>query len=249
MRNLSAWRRPSKECVEIATDPRRELNISQHGALVVETLNLLASAKDILQLFNLDADTTRSLSEVIAQGKQLDHRLEQWSINVEDKYKYKIIQPLHHLLFDAPVSSQVLSSIHIYSSSSMAHLWNIHRGARLLLLQCIRRCIMRKTDYETSHLVVPSPKDHDSKIIEQISGLIDDTCASVPYLLGEVDQGGNLQLTRTHRALGAYFLLWPLRAILWQESITPAQKTWITKRLEYIKNLCGLQAAMHNLPP
>ena len=49
---------------------------------------------------------------------------------------------------------------------------------------------------------------------DKVQSLVADICASVPYLLGELDQEGKLQHPQRIKAIGGFYLLFPLRAML-----------------------------------
>ena len=86
--------------------------------------------------------------------------------------------------------------------------------------------------------------DYNLQATDKIQSLVSDICASVPYLLGELDQEGRLQHPQHIKAIGGFYLLFPLRAMLFIEKVDPDQKAWIRKRLAYIKNALGIQGAL-----
>ena len=249
MRNLTQWDRPSKEAEIIAADPRRELPIMLSGKLACETGHLLATAKEVIFQDHASESRRPKLLDIIARGRLIDLRIQDWGVHVSGKFKYISMTPA-----DIPASEGVFlpgSSfpIHLYSSRSMANLWNTHRCARIILLQCLKKCVALLED---SQPTTPDPEsdwaiDTDVFAPKIIQDLISEICASVPYLLGEVDQHGNLQQHQPNHAVGGLFLIWPLRIAARQDCARREQKIWITKQLQYIKNVFGIQVATNRL--
>lgn len=118
---------------------------------------------------------------------------------------------------------------------------------RILLLQSILSCLSREEGnqpwdpplLEVSGTSVPIP--------EELQKLVNNIFASVPYLLDEFDQDGSLKSPQQKKAVGALFLLWPLRLLLFCGPIDSAQRAWITERLMFIRNVFGIHKATEPL--
>lgn len=249
MRNLSRGAHPSKESEMLATDPEKELPLRQFGGLVVETCHLLARAKELLLGTATRLHLIESIFEIVHAGIALDGKLQAWADLAPGHYRFTSIQTANGLDQELSITSQSkMDHIHVYNSVSIGQLWNIYRTTRLHLLQCLVRCIseLEKNIWTTS----PASSElisYSGQAVETIRRLVDDICASVPYMLGEVDQSGNLQHLRHCKAVGGLFLLHALRSTYFLQSTDPAQKAWIWKRLTYIKNSLGLQQATDGL--
>ena len=241
-------RRPNKEALRFLDDPDRDPTIRLSSRLFYETCHFLATADDILHIDSGDQGTTSSLSDIIAQGIHLDARLAEWSSKLSGNFRYESVDALTNLALSGTCAPQTASAVHIYSSISMAYLWNLHRCARILLNDSLIYCLLRSEELNIANVVRDEQSDSRAELSEKISGLVDDICASVPYLLGEINQEGNLQRSPHNRAVGGYFLLYPLRVTLALNRASPAQNMWIVKQLEYIKNIFGIQGSVNNLP-
>ena len=243
MRNLSQHTRPTEEMEALVRSPIREPAPRQLGALVCEACRLLAKADDIHSENMNASEVQHSLLEAISAGAVLDQRLEAWSNGLPGAYSYKGFSPPDYSL-ETTLGLRSMPSFHLYSSIFMTSSWNLNRITRVILLTNIERWIsaMAKTSAQKPN----STENHDYSFqaTDKIRSLVADICASVPYLLGELDQEGRLQHPQHIKAIGGFYLLFPLRAMLFIEKIGPEQKTWIMKRLAYIKNALGIQGAL-----
>ena len=245
-RNLSKRLRPSKDAVMIINDPRKEESIRIHGNLVYEVCNFLASADEILRstpsLISAYGTDLR-LRNLIREGFEIDRKLELWSEQISGRYIYIIMEAPDCSLSELQSPSHKRPSIHIYSSGAMAYLWNLHRCTRIFLLQCIQDCIRRQKHISQVHQQPLQIFAEEVGPEDKLSFLYDGICASVPYLLGEIDQQGELQQLRHGKAVGGFFLLWPLRLLLFRGPTDETQRAWIKKQLAYIRANMGIQQA------
>ena len=244
-RNLSKRLRPSQEALIIINDPRKEESIRRHGNLVCEVCNFLASADEILRVtpsFVPTHETDLRLRDLIREGFEIDKKLELWSEQLSGRYVYTVMEAPDCSLSELQSPSQNETSIHIYSSGAMACLWNLHRCTRIFLLQCIQDCIRRQNYLsQLQHPLLISAEEAEPE--DKLSILYNDICSSIPYLLGEIDQQGRLQHLRHGKAVGGFFLLWPLRLLLFRGPTNEAQRTWIKKQLAYIRANMGIHQA------
>ena len=244
-RNLSKRLRPSKDAAMIINDPRKGESIRRHGNLVCEVCNFLASADEILRVTTSSVpiyERDLRLRTLIREGFEIDRKLELWSKQISGRYIYTTMEAPDCSLSELQSASQERPSIHIYSSGAMACLWNLHRCTRIFLLQCIQDCIRRQNHISRLQQPLRVPAE-EAAPEDKLSFLYDGICASVPYLLGEIDQQGRLQQLRHGKAVGGYFLLWPLRLLLFRGPTDEAQRAWIKKQLAYIRANMGIRQA------
>ena len=244
MRNLVNRIAPSREAEFIISDLRLDLPLRQHGDLVCELCRTLSRADQILGKTTLDANSLSILSEVIDSLCLIDGRLKAWCNQASGDYRYTSLElPTSSPGTKTFFESRLNVPIHVYSSSTMAAMWNLHRGARILLLHGLKNCLSRRKQYGAAKPDSSELVDIDKKTIGSIESLFNDICASVPYLLGEVDQKGNLQMPRQCKAVGGYYLLWPLCLALFLDSIDSVQREWVKRRLTYIYHVLGVREA------
>ena len=187
-------------------------------------------------------ETDLRLGDLIREGFEIDKKLELWSEQLSGRYVYTVMEAPDCSLSELQSPSQNRPAIHIYSSGAMACLWNLHRCTRIFLLQCIQDCIRRqKYLSQLQHPLLISAEEAEPE--DKLSILYNDICSSVPYLLGEIEQQGRLQHLRHGKAVGSFFLLWPLRLLLFRGPTNEAQRTWIKKQLAYIRANMGIHQA------
>ena len=206
---------------------------------------MLAGADDLLRQAALGPVQASALKDVIDAVTLLDEKLTTWSKRASGFYEYTKMEAPCPSPPDSTFDLQTPSSIHLYSSAMVAGLWNQYRCMRILLLECRQSLSSRlreNTAWEPS-LFDTGNSEAIHRSPKEVEDLIDDVCASVPYLLGEVDQEGNLQQPQQKKAIGGFMLLWPLRLIFIKGLGTLLQRNWIAKRLRYIRNVLGIYLA------
>lgn len=245
IRNLTRKIRPSKEMEFMCRDPRRDPYSRQFGGLACETCHWLADAGDMLRQATLGLVQVAAFQEIVNAGTILDKRLTTWSGKASGYYEITKMEAPQSSPPKTPVDSQASPSIHLYNSPTMATMWNQYRCMRILLLECLQKCSSWKresTAWESNSLYIDNAGAVDPTS-QEIEYLIDDVCASVPFLLDEVDQEGCLRKPQQKKAVGGFLLLWPLRLIVCKGLGTPLQRSWIIKRLGYIRNVLGIHEA------
>ena len=226
-------------------DPRRDPYSRQFGGLACETCHLLADADDLLRQAAIDYVQVTALHEIINAIFILDMKLTTWSGQASGYYLFAKMEAPSSAPPKTAFDLQAPPSIHLYTSPTMATMWNQYRCMRILLLECLQKCSSRQRKYTAWE---PTPLEIDNacavdQISQGIEDLIDDICASVSYLLGEVDQEGNLRQPQQKKAIGGFLLLWPLRLIVCKGLGTLLQRNWMMKRLGYIRNVLGIYEA------
>ncbi|KAI8410830.1 hypothetical protein FOFC_10689 [Fusarium oxysporum] len=131
-------------------------------------------------------------------------------------------------------------SVHRYAHFYTARVWNFYRVSQLILLSIRLRAFS----------ALPSSLD-TRKIAKRMAALVDDICATVPYLLGSDLCKMNLQFVTNHRRqedslltsysivkragnvqTGKFSLVWPLYVARSASEVPQGQKDWILKQLQ-----------------
>ncbi len=243
MRDLSQRRRPSKESEFVFNDPRRDLKAGEFGSLSCESCHLLATAADILRQAAVHAVSGIDLQDIIGSCLTLNARLMAWSGRAAGHYQFTDIEAPVALSPTALHPSQPDIPIHLYSSPAMASLWNQYRCMRILLLRCILGCVLRRDERNPEEFPSVNTIATSLPAVKEIPGLINGIFASVPSILGEVDQDGYLRIPQQKKAVGGLLALWPLRLLLFLDIISQVQRDWIMERLTYIRNFLGIYKA------
>ncbi|CAD6575153.1 MAG: hypothetical protein ASARMPREDX12_007132 [Alectoria sarmentosa] len=248
-RNLSQWNRPSKETEFLVSNMRRDYSVKRLGGLVCETCHMLAKAYEFLSQTAFDADSTTTLLEITRLSNLLDQRLSAWSNEVSRDYRFTSIETPDGFFCPSNDSDpRSRNTIHVYGNPVIASMWNVYRGTRITLLYGLMKCLTGGQLCGAIDSDCPEIVDMNRQSLDTLHELFNDICASVPYLLGEIDQQGNLQQCRQSKAVGGFLLLWPLRTTLFLDMVDPVRKAWNTKQLEHVKYSLGIQRATDPFP-
>ena len=130
-------------------------------------------------------------------------------------------------------------------------MWNHSRMSRLLLAGMVVRCaawVCSPVDYRTTPEYATSARIG----VDMVTDII----ASVPFLLGwRIDQDGQLKAgdlsgftsgqddITSSKALGGFFLTWPLFCAVCSDYTTDSQRQWIKGRMNLISDVMGMNQA------
>ena len=240
MKNLSQRTRPSKESDFIFVDPRRGATANGFGSFVRETCHLLADANETLHQEVDSPHLASDLRHIVNSIISLNTRFRIWSDRAPASHKFTQFERSDGLSSISPHDSPPGISVHLYSSVSMAAFWNMYRCMRILLLRCLLACMSRQQEISALDTSLPDINSRDIPSAQDIPDLVNGIFASVPYMLGDVDQNGNLRYPHQRKVAGALMLLWPLRLLLHLDVIDSKQREWIKGRLDYIRNALGI---------
>lgn len=202
MRNLSQRRPPSKEAEAIINDLSQGLPIRQLGGLVCRICRILPRADELLLQRTINDRSTPTLSEIIRMSILLDMEMQVWSNEVPGNYRYTCIEaPGCPSSPKASFGTRQNVPVHHYTSLSMAMMWNMYRSSRILLLHCLLQCLTRVQRTHASHQNPVFTTSIFDEAKENLQNLFHDICASVPYLVGDIDQEGHLQYARPGKAV------------------------------------------------
>ena len=201
MKNLSRGTRPSKESDFIFIDPRRGAIANAFGSSVRETCHLLADANETLRREANSAHLASDLQQIINSIVSLDASLKAWSDRAPGSYRFTRLERLDGSSSISPHGSQPGIPVHLHSSPSMASFWNMYHCMRTLLLRSLLACLSRQQ--ESIPLDSPFPDINSRNIpgAQDIPELVNGIFASPPYMLGDVDQDGNLIYPNRERLL------------------------------------------------
>lgn len=236
----------------MARHPQRDPHGRALGDLACRTCHLLADAEDILRQPIISASQVPTLQNLIAAGTKLHAELLHWRTQAETTppFQYTTVSapsctatPLD--LPSAPPLPQ--SPIHIYSTLSMAGLWNQYRVMIMILLECLQRCSSRQRESSAWEPVPLSSIAIIDHAPTESAELVSEICASISFMLGEVGPEGELQKMTERRAVGGFILCWPLRLVVFKQLGTGEQRRWIVRRLMYIRNVLGIHEATNQM--
>ena len=140
--------------------------------------------------------------------------------------------------------------IQLHRDVWIAYEWNYHRTARIImhehLLECLDRLHSMCNGGQSS--LRPALCSFEESSISIIKTLADEVLSTVPQSLGEVDYDGNLLAslpgTKPTKAVGGYFLLWPIKVVKSTRSATSQQRMAGETAFERIRECTGMKTAL-----
>ena len=218
---------------------------STHLAMCVYKISRIRAAVPELLVGDLTEQSNQQrLIQLLHQGISMDVELQSWSDGLSDAYHYKELcvayapqQQTSHVLPMQP------NNVHVYHDIWVASLWNHYRFARIRLLETLMDCESRLDYSENLEMRLQESSIGVQSSNETIVKMIDDICASVPFLMGDIDVEGNLNRGSGGIALGGYYLLWPLHVASSTKTIGADQKAWIKGRLRHLGTVMGINQA------
>ena len=223
------------------------------------------------------AKDAQEVSKICARGRELTGRLTGGNLQAEEimdlvREMHKLDQSLvkcrqgSEWSFDIRKTAdlhgevQVLSTfpehIELHADVWNAYEWNYHRTARILmhqqLIACLHQAASVTMDFERySHdAAIVGPLEEEST--RTIRNLANRVLSTVPQMLGDIDHSGRVRRLDTSpprsRAIGAYFLLWPVKIIKGiQSNCSQDQKVAAQAVFERIREYTGMKSHLGDL--
>lgn len=185
-------------------------------------------------------DASKSdIENLFYSARVLDRELSDWASNISTTWSYSAAMNIR-----GPASSKFTSrQIHRYPNFYTARVWNFYRVSRLI----VQSVLLRAISWLPISMETRPNEFNKSKIEESSIELVNDICASVPFLLGhnlsnmklpatsggrkqertscpEVEQNGEIRT-------GRFSLIWPLYVACSAPSVPEAQREWMHMQL------------------
>ena len=147
-------------------------------------------------------------------------------------------------LGDRKESTSCPSHIDVYPSHSVATLWNSVRVLRLYVLRAMVDLWI--LDYQRNIGLredLPAPET----LYTQMSSTVEEICASVPFLMGDVDDSGNLRAFQGRKSMkptATIGLIWTLHRLCRIPALQPSVKSWLFDNFTRIGGTGGLKVAL-----
>ena len=188
----------------------------------------------------------RSLGNLLQEAATLDLEYQQWSDSASEVYQYRKIETSDSSDQDSSLPYTARPrDVFVYHDIWVATQWHKYYIARIYLLQTMIECQFHLISIPTLGKEPVSDKisssdDLNHIIIEMVNGI----CASIPFMMGEVDSNGSLRLKPSGRvAYGGIALLLPLHVAARVKVIGLEQRMWIRGRLRHIGCVTGISQA------
>ena len=171
----------------------------------------------------------------------LQQEMQRWSDASPEPFRYWSLPPCESLPFsDLDATSIYPKGIFVFKSVQTATVWNVFWCGQIVLLQTMLeyRYGLSAEEYDRS----PLPSRYG--IYQSLQDAVDNVCATVPFLLGEIDSKGALNTQSQGKAIGGYNQVWSLHVAGSVNCLSPAREAWISDRLLHIGNVFGIKQAL-----
>jgi hypothetical protein len=204
-------------------------------------------ARELLSKINENNVPLEETVEMMKEINALDQAATTWRHGPAWTYK-----TFHRsqLTQDRELLSRWPEWIQLHRDLWIAYEWNYHRTSRIVmhehLLERLDRLHNMCVGYQAN--LRPVLYSFEEASINIIKGLADEVLSTVPQSLGEVDFEGNVldvaPGTKLSRAIGGYFLLWPIKIVKSTRSATSEQRGAGEDVFERIRECTGMKTAL-----
>ncbi|KAJ6780441.1 hypothetical protein PWT90_10216 [Aphanocladium album] len=198
---------------------------------------------DLMRAVNPDHETPFLRDEwttLLSQAVQLDRRLEHLFTTLPKGWEF---QTVHDPSCDPRIAWH--GTYHVYSNAWVGKVWDAMRACRIILQEAIFCLLSREGQEWAPQQLAPGGANADllQESVEVSMELRNDILASVPYMLGFVQQDGNIVLSSLVPASGPSSAIWYLHLAGRLPFNTEEMKNWIVDRLRAIRSITGIQKA------
>jgi hypothetical protein len=213
--------------------------------------NLQSLTNSLLSEPSYTVDVSKAF-ELILAAEDVDRELANWARQIPVEWSYTTVTRMRYSLSpQLSRSNFVPSQIYRYPNFYAARVWNLYRVYRLIIQSIL---------FRITSCVYLSPTDHYRHRIERINRvMVDDVCASVPFLLGsdvsELKHSTNnlqdenflwpqssMNKASSFRHTGKFSLIWPLYLACSVPSVPETQRRWMRAQLRWIAETGEAQA-------
>ena len=237
---------------------------------------MLSHLNDQVPYVRLEKDALE-ISKICARGRELTQKLKDEDLCAEEilglvREMHKLDQSLVSYRSGSEWTFRTLNrsgldgefetlagfpeQIELHPDVWNAYEWNYHRTARILMHEQLLACLHRaaaatiNTDGPSPEAAIVGPLEEES--VRTIQNLAGKVLSTAPQMLGDIDHCGCVRLPPTEpprsRAIGAYFLLWPVKIIKGQQgSATRNQKTSAQRIFDRIREYTGMKSHLGDL--
>ena len=175
----------------------------------------------------------KELGQVISEAMLVSEALSAWKNNLPESWRCKVIE--------SPMSPKAFRS-RFYTFSSLSHTkpWIAFWCGRIRLLQSLCRLTETALLLGLPQEQAPTPLQFQQEMLQ----IVDDICASTPFILGEMDAYGNLSFGSLGRGIGAFFLVRCLHVANSVNRVPPNQRAWILDTMQKIGHRWGIRSPL-----
>jgi hypothetical protein len=194
--------------------------------------------------------------DLMGHAKVLDQLLAGWAFDTPTSWKPRVVGTVEGEMENPQEAEVWPGNLESYSDLWVAAIWNQWRSMRIVLQSIVVNCCERLFQPTQLHRV--PEYQHAASVL---AAMVDAVCASVPYHMGHPMPAFDEWETalaermdgvtrddadlpkhrpdpsntdRSVKALGAYYLMWPMYMACSVITISQAQRQWLQGRLRHI---------------
>lgn len=210
------------------------------GPHAMKLARILAKVTELYSAIPCVSNERSDCSGWNIRALDLEQEVHRWIDDSPEMLHYWSIFPSYpSISTDTSTSHLYPKNMFIFKNIRVATGWNVFWCARIYLLHSTLEYRNGLTLQGSQDSVLPS----QSAICQSLQDTVDNICATVPFLLGEVDSDGTLSAESRRRALGGYYLVWSLHVVGSVRCLPFTQEAWIADRLMHIGNVLGIKQA------
>ena len=220
--------------------------------LLLRVAELRAEINHCLGFYPRAPEYFQKVLDLMRRAQSMEGEFQDWVESIPDSWRVKTVAWVDNVPGGDITKADVCpGKVDTYRDIFIAAMWNHSRVSRLFLAGLVVRCaawICSPVDYRTTPEYATSARIG----VDMVSDII----AAVPYLLGwRVEQDGQLKAgdlstftsgkdnSTSAKALGGFFLTWPLMCAVCSDYATDSQRQWIRGRMNLIGDVMGINQA------
>jgi hypothetical protein len=209
----------------------------------------LSSTPLIAQLWHILYAIARSCSEI--QSNRSQSELLSQTLNRAFSVHSDLVSWQESLFLDRKYQTIAMPKQDEITFPKMIHLFeDVHHAATWLTYWCGRVHLLRSLILgldallSRTHTAIFNLSKYELQV--DLNSVIEDICASAPFMMEEVNEKGELIINSERKALGAFYLLWGIHVANSVESMPLDQRRWILNCLSQIGHSRGIKLAFRS---
>jgi hypothetical protein len=180
--------------------------------------------------------------KVIASALEMDNELAVWAATCSSAYRYETVT------IEDKSEDLYFNCYHVYSSISVATVWNDYRVIRILVNELLLRHSRKIMEEGLKSIETENLSSFHYRLVQNSASitvqLAGDICSSVPFYLGFSPKNSKAP-KRKHfpKTITGCLLVWPLY-IATRTEFGPEIREWAVSRLKRIAEDMGIKQAM-----
>jgi hypothetical protein len=231
-------------------------NQGDYGVFIVRLLLRVAELRyevnASLATYSRTPEYFPKVLDLMRRAQSMEEEFHDWESSIPDGWQIKTAAWVGNVTGGDIAKADVCPGrVDMYHDMPIAAMWNHLRVARLFLAGIVVRCaawVCSPVDYRTT-------PEYATAVRIGVD-MVTDIIASVPFFLGwRVNEKGELKAgdlsglfseqadITSSKALGGFYLMWPLFCAICSDYTTDSQRQWIKGRMNLISDVMGMNQA------